>query len=132
MVSDQHAGLVAALRRSFQGTAHQRCRVHFARNLLAHVPKTHADMAAAVFRTVFAQPEAETVAAIWDEVRDQLAARFAKIGPLMDDAKTEVLAFTAFPRAHWSKIWSTNPSSGSTRRSNAAPASSGSSPTTPP
>ena len=27
----------------------------------------------------------------------------------MDDAKTEVLAFTAFPRAHWSKIWSTNP-----------------------
>jgi putative transposase len=27
----------------------------------------------------------------------------------MDEAKTEVLAFTAFPRAHWQKIWSTNP-----------------------
>ena len=27
----------------------------------------------------------------------------------MDDAKAEVLAFTAFPRAHWRKIWSTNP-----------------------
>ena len=27
----------------------------------------------------------------------------------MDDAKAEVLAFTAFPRAHWTKIWSTNP-----------------------
>jgi putative transposase len=27
----------------------------------------------------------------------------------MDEAKTEVLAFTGFPRAHWSKIWSTNP-----------------------
>ena len=27
----------------------------------------------------------------------------------MDDAKTEVLAFTAFPRAHWTKIWSNNP-----------------------
>ena len=24
-------------------------------------------------------------------------------------AKVEVLAFSAFPRAHWSKIWSTNP-----------------------
>ena len=33
VISDQHAGLVAALKRSFQGTAHQRCRVHFARNL---------------------------------------------------------------------------------------------------
>jgi hypothetical protein len=27
----------------------------------------------------------------------------------MDDAKAEVLAFTTFPRAHWSKVWSTNP-----------------------
>ena len=73
VVSDQHAGLVAALKRSFQGTAHQRCRVHFTRNLLAHVPKTHANMAAAVFRTVFAQPDAETVAATWDEVSDQIS-----------------------------------------------------------
>jgi hypothetical protein len=37
------------------------------------------------------------------------AARFPKIGTLMDAAKVEVLAFTAFPRQHWSKTWSTNP-----------------------
>jgi putative transposase len=109
VISDQHAGLVAALKRSFQGAAHQRCRVHFARNLLALVPKTHTDMVAAVFRTIFAQPDAATVAATWDEVREQLAKSFPRIGPLMDEAKAEVLAFTAFPRAHWSKIWSTNP-----------------------
>jgi len=54
VISDQHAGLVAALKRAFQGTGHQRCRVHFARNLLALVPKTHTDMVAAVFRTIFA------------------------------------------------------------------------------
>jgi transposase-like protein len=70
VISDQHAGRVAALRRSFQGAAHQRCRVHFARNLLAHVPKTHTDMVAAVFRTIFAQPDAATVAPTWDQVRD--------------------------------------------------------------
>ena len=109
VISDQHAGLVAALKRSFQKTAHQRCRVHFARNLLALVPKTHTDMVAAVFRTIFAQPTPEAVAATWDQVRDQLAKSFPKIGPLMDDAKVEVLAFTTFPRAHWQKIWSTNP-----------------------
>jgi len=66
-------------------------------------------MVAAVFRTIFAQPDATTVAATWEEVRDQLAKSFPRIGPLMDEAKAEVLAFTAFPRAHWSKIWSTNP-----------------------
>ena len=109
VISDQHAGLVAALRRSFQGAAHQRCRVHFARNLLALVPKSHQDMVAAVFRTIFAQPDPTTVAATWDQVRDQLVDRFPKIAALMDDAKAEVLAFTAFPRAHWTKIWSTNP-----------------------
>ena len=109
VISDQHSGLIAALRRAFQGVAHQRCRVHFARNLLALVPKTHMDMAAAVFRTIFAQPNPKAVAATWDEVRDQLAAAFPKIGPLMDDAKAEVLAFSAFPRPHWTKIWSTNP-----------------------
>lgn len=98
VISDQHAGLVAALRRCFQGCAHQRCRVHFTRNLLAHVPKTHADMVAAVFRTIFAQPDPAAVNRSWEEVRDQLAATFAKVGPLMDDAKAEVLAFTAFPK----------------------------------
>ena len=109
VISDQHAGLVKALKRSFQGAGHQRCRVHFARNLLAHVPKSHGDMVAAVFRTIFAQPDADAVSDTWDEVRDQLAKSFPKIGPLMDEAKTEVTAFTAFPRAHWQKIWSTNP-----------------------
>jgi putative transposase len=109
VISDQHAGLVAALRRCFQGAAHQRCRVHFARNLLALIPKSHKDMVAAVFRTIFAQPDASAVSAVWDEVRDQLAASFPKAGPLMDDAKAEVLAFAAFPRVHWVKIWSNNP-----------------------
>jgi putative transposase len=109
VISDQHAGLVAALRRVFQGSSHQRCRVHFARNLLALVPKTHQDMVAAVFRTIFAQPDPDTVSTTWDQVRDQLADRFPKIGPLMDDAKAEVLAFTGFPRSHWTKVWSTNP-----------------------
>jgi transposase-like protein len=109
VISDQHAGLVKALSRCFAGAAHQRCRVHFARNLLALVPRSHKDMVAALFRTIFAQPDAAPVHATWDEVRDQLAKAFPKIGPLMDDAKAEVLAFTAFPRAHWSKIWSNNP-----------------------
>jgi putative transposase len=109
VISDQHAGLVAALRRAFQGASHQRCRVHFARNLLALVPKSHQDMVAAVFRTIFAQPDPATVASTWDQVRDQLGDRFPKIAGLMDDAKAEVLAFSTFPRAHWTKVWSTNP-----------------------
>src|SRR6476660_7635195 len=72
VISDQHAGLVKALCRCFQGAGHQRCRVHFARNLLAHVPKTHMDMVAAMFCTILAQPDAAAVRKAWDQVRDQL------------------------------------------------------------
>lgn len=55
-----------------------RCRVHFARNLLALVPLSHKDMVAALFRTIFAQPNAEAVAATWDSVHEQLAAGFPR------------------------------------------------------
>jgi putative transposase len=58
---------------------------------------------------VFAQNTREEVEAAWDKARDEFAARWPKTGPLMDTAKAEVLAFAAFPRAHWRKIWSTNP-----------------------
>lgn len=66
-------------------------------------------MAASMFQMIFSAPDPEAVHATWNEVRDRLAASFPKIGPLMDDATAEVLAFTAFPKAHWQKIWSTNP-----------------------
>ncbi|MCG7323812.1 transposase, partial [Arsenicicoccus bolidensis] len=67
------------------------------------------EMVAAVFRTIFAQPDLASMAKQWDKVRDDLASRYPKTGPLMDGAKAEVLAFAAFPREHWRKIWSTNP-----------------------
>ena len=95
VISDQHSRLVKALKRSFQGASHQRCQVHFARNLIAHVPKSHTDMVAAVFRAIFAQPDAETVSDTWDEVRDQLTRAFPKIGPLMDEATTNGKPATA-------------------------------------
>ena len=109
VISDAHCGLAKAADRVLQGAARQRCRVHFICNLLALVPRTHQHMAAAVFRTIFAQPDANAVTAAWYQVSDQLTASFPKIGPFMADAQAEVLAFTAFPAAHWQKIWSTNP-----------------------
>lgn len=109
VISDQHAGLVAALRRSLQGAAHQRCRVHFVRNVLSVVPKQNQEMVAAMFRTVFAQPSAEEVSAQYDKVADMLSERFTKASELMRAAKEELIAFSAFPKAHWRQLWSTNP-----------------------
>ncbi len=109
VISDAHAGLKASIRRCFTGSSWQRCRVHYTRNLLVTVPKAHVEFVAAAFRSVFALGTPEEVSARWDEVADTLTERFPKAAASMHDAKADVLAFTAFPRSHWRKIWSNNP-----------------------
>jgi putative transposase len=109
VISDAHAGLKAAIRKCFAGSSWQRCRVHYARNLLATVPKTHAEFVAAAFRSIFALGTKTEIETRYDEVADMLAERFPKAAESMRAAKTDVLAFAAFPSGHWRKIWSNNP-----------------------
>lgn len=66
-------------------------------------------MVAPVFRTAIGQPAGPVVSAVWDQVGDQPVASCPKIGPSMDDAKAEHLAFTRFPRSHRAKIRPINP-----------------------
>ena len=109
VISDAHAGLKAAIRKCFIGSSWQRCRVHYARNLLATVPKTHVEFVAAAFRSIFTFSTTQDVHTRWDEVETMLEERFPKASESMRDSRTDVLAFSAFPRAHWRKIWSNNP-----------------------
>ena len=109
VISDAHAGLKAAVAQQFSGSSWQRCRVHFMRNLHGAVAAKHAPAVTAAVKTIFAHTDPEEVAAQWDRVADTLADSFPKVAAMMGEAKTDVLAFTAFPRAHWQKIWSNNP-----------------------
>jgi putative transposase len=108
VISDAHTGLTKAIRRQLQGSVWQRCRVHFARNLLQCVPKAHQGMVTAALRSVFAQETTEEIESRWDDLAASLAERFPKAAALMHGAKEDVLAFRPFPRDHWRKIWSTN------------------------
>jgi putative transposase len=108
VISDAHEGLKAAIAQVFKASW-QRCRVHCMRNLLATVPKGQHSMVAAAIRTVFVQENRQAAGAAWRHVADQLRARFPKLAAAMDEAETDVLAFMAFPRAHWPKLHSTNP-----------------------
>jgi putative transposase len=55
VISDSHSGLVAAIRTVFLGSAWQRCRVHFVRDVFGVIEKGSGEMVAATIRTVFAQ-----------------------------------------------------------------------------
>jgi putative transposase len=109
VISDAHEGLKGAIRAVMIDAAWQRCRVHFLRNVLARVPKGATEMVAAAIRTIFAGPDAATVREQLDEVAARLTPRFPAVAAMLAEAKEDVLAFTAFPVAHWKKIWSTNP-----------------------
>ncbi len=109
VISDAHAGLKAAIARVLQGAAWQRCRVHLMRNLLATVPKGQAEMVAALIRTIFAQPNADKTRSQLRQVATSLERNFPKAAALLADAEHDVTAYATFPRAHWRKIWSTNP-----------------------
>jgi len=109
VISDAHEGLKAAIAAVFTGAAWQRCRVHFLRNVLAKVPRGNAEMVAAAVRTIFAQPDAEHVTAQLDMIATMLGRQFPAVEAMLREAEPDLLAFTAFPVAHWKKIWSTNP-----------------------
>ena len=100
--------LTRAIRRQLLGSLWQRCRVHFARNLLQCVPKAHQGMITAALRSVFAHVTVAEIESRWDDLAASLAERFPKAEALMHEAKEDVLAFRHFLKDHWLKIWSTN------------------------
>lgn len=109
VVSDAHVGLVGAIGAALPGAAWQRCRTHYARNLLSQVPKSAQPWVATLLRTVFEQPDAAAV-------RKQMAAaiagldeKYPKAAEHLEAAREDLLAFAAFPREVWKQIWSNNP-----------------------
>jgi transposase-like protein len=108
VVSDAHQGLKQAIAAVLGGGAWQRCRVHFMRNVLAHVPKRHQAAVSAAIRTAFAQPDQAGARTQWRQVADSLRGRFPEVAARMDEAEDDVLAFMAFPKEHWPKLSSTN------------------------
>ncbi len=108
VISDAHEGLKSAIAETLV-TSWQRCRVHFMRNALAHVPKSQHSMVAAVIRTAFVQDDQALARVQWRETADKLRGRFPKLSALMDEAEDDVLAFMAFPKEVWPQLASTNP-----------------------
>lgn len=109
VVSDAHAGLKQAIQEVFVGAAWQRCRVHFMRNLLAHVPKRDQATVAALVRTIFQQASRQDAQAALERVVDALMKPYPKVVELLLDAEEEVFAFYDFPPEHRRQIASTNP-----------------------
>jgi transposase-like protein len=110
VISDDHTGLVDAIGAAMAGASWQRCRTHYLRNLLTKVPKSSEAMVATMVRTIFAQPDPDSVWAQHRRVVDHLnEVGLVDAADHLDQAGSEILTFTGFPKAHWRQIWSNNP-----------------------
>ena len=109
VTSDCHQGLRDAIAATLPGAAWQRCRTHYHRNLLTRVPKSAQPWVSTLVRTIFEQPGAASVRAQHAQVVTALQAKFPLAATHLDEARDDILAFTAFPREVWRQIWSNNP-----------------------
>jgi len=109
VTSDAHRGLTEAIGVTLPGASWQRCRTHYAANLMAATPKSAWGWVRALLHSVYDQPDAESVHAQFGRVLDALGGKLPQVAAHLDAARADILAFTAFPKAIWRQIWSNNP-----------------------
>jgi len=110
VVSDDHEGLKAAIARHFQGASHQRCQVHYARNLLGMVGYARRKELAADLRAIFAAPDRKQALQIASSVADKWRKKKSneKVAEHLEEHIEECLSCLAFPESHRRRIRTTN------------------------
>src|SRR4249919_2259190 len=109
VTSDAHRGLVEAIGATLPGAAWQRCRTHYAANLMSATPKNAWGWVKALLHSVYDQPDTEAVHAQFDRIVEAVAGKLPQVAAHLDAARADVLAFTSFPKEIWRQIWSNNP-----------------------
>jgi transposase-like protein len=109
VTSDAHRGLVGAISATLPGASWQRCRTHYAANLMSVTPKSSWGWVKALLHSVYDQPDTDAVHAQFDRVVDALADKLPTVAEHLETARADILAFTAFPKEIWRQIWSNNP-----------------------
>jgi transposase-like protein len=109
ITSDAHRGLVDAIGATLPGASWQRCRTHYAANLMSTTPKASWPWVKTLLHSVYDQPDATSVHAQYDRLVDTVAEKLPAVATHLETARDDVLAFTAFPKEIWRQIWSNNP-----------------------
>jgi transposase-like protein len=109
VTSDAHAGLAEAIGATLPNASWQRCRTHYAANLMAVTPKSQWGWVKALLHSVYDQPDADSVNAQFDRVLEGMYEKLPQVAEHLELARADILAFTVFPKEIWRQIWSNNP-----------------------
>jgi transposase-like protein len=109
VTSDAHKGLVEAIAANLPGASWQRCRTHYAANLMSVTPKSMWPAVKAMLHSVYDQPDKDAVQAQFERLLEYVDGKLPEVHEHLDAARADILAFTAFPKDVWTQIWSNNP-----------------------
>ncbi|MCV7525908.1 MULTISPECIES: IS256 family transposase [Actinomycetes] len=109
VTSDAHTGLREAIAANLPGATWQRCRTHYAANLMGITPKNMWPAVKAMLHSVYDQPDAQAVDAQFDRLLDYVSEKLPAVAEHLDAARADILAFTTFPKDVWTQVWSNNP-----------------------
>ena len=108
VTSDDHAGLRAAIDRSFQGAGWQRCQVHYTRNLVGMVGASRRKELAADLRSLFTATTPIQARAMARQVADKWRGTHPAVARSLEEESEECFACLTFPLAHQARIRTTN------------------------
>ncbi|GAB1458018.1 IS256-like element ISDha1 family transposase [Spirochaetota bacterium] len=107
-VSDAHKGLQAAIRKEFIGASWQRCKVHFMRNVLAHVNQKEKEKFASHLKQIWIEPDKEAAIDCANRLVAKYGNRFPQAIECLENGLEDSLQFYEFPEIDHRKISSTN------------------------
>jgi putative transposase len=108
VVSDDHAGMVKAIGRYFQGAVWQRCQVHFVRNALSLCGVQQRPLVLSLMRSVTEAPTRETARTALALAIAELQKKAPKVARLLEEHGEEILGVYALPEAHRKRMRTTN------------------------
>src|SRR5690349_13458960 len=123
VTSDAHRGLTEAIGATLPGAAWQRCRTHYAANLMSVTPKSAWGWVRARLHSVYDQPDAASVHAQFARVLDALEEKLPAVAAHLDAARPDIWPSPPSPRRSGGRSGPTTRRNGSTGRSAAAPTS---------
>ena len=108
IISDAHTGLVAAIQEGFPGASWQRCKVHFMRNILAHIPQRTKDAFAKELKQIWLAEDAEHARALAVALAEKYRSKYPKAIECLENGLEDSLTFFSFPMIDQRKIASSN------------------------
>src|SRR6185312_12798480 len=79
VTSDAHRGLVETIGATLPGASWQRCRTHYAANLMSATPKAQWAWVKAMLHSVYDQPDADAVHAQFDRLLDAISEKLPAV-----------------------------------------------------